>query len=91
MLVVGGQAEVGHARAARLVDEHVRGLEVAVQDARVMRVREPLARGHERAQHVERVARLDPARQRLTIDELHRDVQLIAVATDVVHRDHVRM
>ena len=91
-LLVGvgaGQAKVEHADPAVPSDEHVLGLEVAVNDAGLMRRRQP-ATGVE----VDREDLLpgargfdEPGRQVHAIDELHRDEHLLGVGAHVVHRD----
>jgi hypothetical protein len=87
-----GQAEVGHPRASVAADQHVVGLEVAMHEPDRVRRREAAAGLQE---HLEprgaRAGRLEPARQGHALDELHREEQLVADATDVEHGDDVRV
>ena len=85
------QPEVGDAHAAVLREQHVVGLEVAVNEAERVRGHEPATGLHERVDdRVDRPRReLEPAAQRAALRELHRDVDLIAERADLVDLDHV--
>jgi hypothetical protein len=87
------EPEVRDLRLAVGVDEHVVGLEVAVHDADRVGRREPARRLGEHAHDLaeRRLARREPAPQRGARDVLHRDPELVAVPTRVVHGHHVRM
>jgi hypothetical protein len=87
------EPEVHHAHALVVVDHHVVGLEVAVdQPGRVGR-RDPAGDvGEQHAQELGPAARplLAPTAERLAaVHELHGDPHLIAVRADVVDGDHV--
>ena len=73
-----GQAEVGDARAAATVEHHVGGLEIAVQDAELVRRGEP---GAELARDLRRLLGRQPA------DATEQRGQVLAV--DVLHREEV--
>jgi hypothetical protein len=88
-----GETEVGDARAIRLVDQDVPGLEVAVHDAqRVRRVHggRDVAHVAGRALGWQRRA-AHQIRQALALDQLHREVRLAVVVADLEHRDGVRV
>ena len=75
--LVLGEAEVSHLRVAFGVEQYVRGLDVAVQDAAAMRLGE--GRGHlleelDRAVGRERALAAEQVVQVLAVDELHGDV-----------------
>jgi hypothetical protein len=74
-------------------DQHVGGLEVAVDDAGLVRGVEPFAGGDEdledRAQRS--FGRRQPLAQGLALDVLHRQEHLAVVDPDVEHRDDVGM
>ncbi len=92
--VVGaGEPEVGDARLAELVDEHVVGLEVAVDHPDGVRRREPAGGGHEDREDLalRAPALRQPAPQRGAIDVLHRDIELVAVVARIEHGHHVAM
>ncbi len=89
-----GQAEVGDAHVALAVEHHVRGLEVPVQHALLVR------RGEARAElprDLERLVRRqppDPAQQRgevLAVHELHRDEEVALRLGHVVDAAHGRV
>src|SRR5205814_735222 len=72
----------------------VRGLDVAVDDAALVRVREPLQNfDHdvELALERERLAQRDQGAQVPPIHQLHRDEQLVVRLAQVVDRDDVRV
>ena len=89
-----GQAEVHDARAAAAVDHHVGRLQVAVQDAAVVRRGEARA---ELARDLERLVLRQPAdppeqrRQILAVDVLHREEVPAVHLADVVDAAHVRV
>jgi hypothetical protein len=87
------QPEVDDARAPVLADEDVLGLHVAVHDARVVRGGEATADLQEHAHDLPpRAGGLaEPAAQRGTLDELHRDVDATRVGAHVVDRHDVRV
>ena len=88
------ETKVRDARAASSVDQHVRGLQIAMQDAAVVCRRET---GAELACELERLVRWQPAdapqqrREILAVDVLHREEVLAAGFADVVDAAHVRM
>ena len=88
------EAEIHHAHPAIGADDHVIRFEIAMDELGRMRGREPGAgREHHRA-HLAPGSLLDgePRAERHTIDELHRDEDLvIAHDTDVVHDHDVRV
>ncbi len=90
---VGGEAEVGHARAAVGSDEHVVELEVAVGDAGRVGGRESTTCVDEERHDGRQAARRfgEPAARAATVDELHREVRGTADEAGVEHGDHVRM
>ena len=87
-----GQPEVRDARAAPAVEHDVGGLQVPVEDAAVVRRRQP---GADLPRHVERLVRRktsDALEQRgevLAVDVLHREEVLAVDLGDVVHPAHV--
>ena len=87
-----GDAEVGHARAALVIDQDVVGLEVAVDDPAGMR--EPHA-GQNLADDLDRLggreASLDQVLERGALDVLHRDPVAALVLAAVVDGDDVRV
>jgi hypothetical protein len=87
------EPEVGDARAALAVDEHVVELEVAVDDAGGVRGDEPASRAAKQLEHLAPAAllSLEPAPQRLAWHELHREKYATGVRADVVDRDDVRV
>ena len=82
-----GDAEVGDLHAPLGVDHQVLGLEVAVDDARRVRVREP---GEHALEHAAELGRLEPTHpraQRTARHVLHGDVTHPVVLEDVEHGD----
>ncbi len=86
-----GQAEVGHLRPIVLVEQHVAGLEVAMNNPAAVGIMHGPRRGLE-------VDRCPPAGQRSqggalgeagAADVLHREVRLAIVGADLVQRDDV--
>ncbi len=92
--VVGdaGQPEVGHADPAIRADEHIVGLEVAVDQAGAMGDREAARRRGEHGQDLPPAAPLaaQPARQGHAVDVLHGDEDLLADRADLVDGGDVR-
>jgi hypothetical protein len=88
-----GDAEVEQLRLTSLRDEHVRGLDIAMNDALAVRgiegVRE-LAAGIQDLFERKRAVLNAPA-QRLALEELHRDEVPAFVDADVIDRADVRM
>jgi hypothetical protein len=85
------QPEVGDVSHAVAIDQHVVGLEVAVDQARAMRRRQPApGRRQDRDDRRRRARRRgQPGPQRAAVDERHRDRELTVVLLDVVDRDDV--
>jgi hypothetical protein len=85
-----GEAEVGDDRPAVAGDQHVVGLEVAVQHADPVGLHEAAAGLHEHRQHRRPAARrgAQPGREGAAVDELHRQEHLPVDHADVVDRDH---
>ena len=89
-----GQAEVGDAHVALAVEHHVRGLQVAVQHALLVRRGQP---GAELPRDLERLVRrqpADPPQQRgevLAVHELHRQEEVALGLADVVDAAHRRV
>jgi hypothetical protein len=87
VLLQHGEAEVGEAHLAGAVEHHVAGLEVAMQDAGVMRRRQA---GADLPRDVDGLVLgqpPDPPQQRreiLAVDELHGQERLAAEVADVV-------
>ena len=87
------EAEIDDLRRALGRDEDVLGLEIAVHDALVVRLRErerDAARDGEEALERQRLAD-EVAAQRLALDELHREVRAPVRLADLVDRDEVRV
>ncbi|MCY1011609.1 hypothetical protein OV079_39810 [Nannocystis pusilla] len=80
-------------RARVLADEHVVGLEVAVNQPGRVRRREASPGPEHRAQHLLPRASLgaEPRPQRVAVDVLHGDVDPFVVLADLVHLHDVRM
>ena len=94
-VALGGarQAEIGDHDLARVAAQYVRRLEVAVDEARVVRGGEPAARGDERRDDVapRRLRGPEPVLERDAVDELHGDEVGAVCGADVEHGDHVGM
>ena len=97
-LVVAGaglarDAEVDDARPALLVEQHVVGLEVAVDEPGRVRGGEPAPGRDEHVDDLAPGSRLggEPALDRPARDELHRQEDLVLEHADVVHGDDVRV
>ncbi|MDQ3369741.1 MAG: hypothetical protein M3680_30330, partial [Myxococcota bacterium] len=90
-LAAACEPEVRHPGGAAATDQHVVGLEVAMHEPRGVGGGEPAARIAQHAQHLERRAPfpLAPHPERLAVDELHRDEDLVLVKPDVIDRDDV--
>ena len=84
-------AEVDDAHAAVVADQHVVGLEVAVDEPRRVRPGEALPGLDEDLERLVDAARplREPAGQAHPVDQLHRQVHDLAERVGVVHRDHV--
>jgi hypothetical protein len=90
------QAEVGDLHLSVLAEEHVPRLEIAVDDAALVRVLEPPADLVSEADRLHRRKSVPGgAREEIVHrparDVLHDDVDLVLVFADVVDRDHLRM
>jgi transcriptional regulator with AAA-type ATPase domain len=87
------QAEVGDARAAVAADQHVVRLEVAVDQASVVRGGQAAAGLDEAVADLAPAARRggEPRTQRAAIDQLHRQVDPAVGHAGLVHRDDVGM
>ena len=95
---VARQPEVGDSNRAVPPDHHVLGLEVAMHQPGLVGGQQPLARGGEHLADLPPRSRRggQPGGQRLTLDELHRQVDARAVGlivdrARVVHDHDVRM
>ena len=89
-----GDAEVGHARPALLVEDHVVGLEVAVDDAAAVGEAggaQDLHDDVDRRHGVERAVLADDRLQRAPGDVLHRDVVGAVPLAAVEDADDVRV
>ena len=86
-----GDAEVGDLHAPVRGDHQVLGLEVAVDDAVLLRVGEPGEQALEHAADLRQGHLADVRAQRAALDVLHRDVRRAVVLEVVVHGDDVRM
>ncbi len=87
-------AEVGHLRAAVLVDQHVLRLDVAVHDALVvggLQRAGDLDRVGERLGHVEPAQAADARLERLAGDVLEHDERRATILADVDHLHDVRV
>src|SRR5205823_14312606 len=87
------EAEVGEHRAAVGVNQHVGGFQVAVDDARVVRVLQAvadLAQVAPRGQRVERAA-VEDVTQRASADQGHGEERVAVEDLEVVDRQDVRM
>jgi hypothetical protein len=88
------ETEIDDAGAPVLVDEHVVGFEVAMNEAGAVCRCETAARLHEHVDDLGGRSRAlgEPLPQRSALDELHRDEELVVDrGADVVDRDHVRV
>jgi hypothetical protein len=83
------EPEVDDAGATVAPDQHVVGLEVAMDEVRAVRGGEPAAGLDEHREQLGDAAAAPPPRQRVAVDELHRDEQLVGGGADVVDRDDV--
>ena len=89
-----GEAEVEQLHEAVVRHHHVLGLEVAVDDAGGVRLREPvrhLRADLEDAPHGQRAAVEHHLAQRVALHQLHHDVRHSRGLADVVDRDDVRV
>ncbi len=95
-------AVIGHARDAEVreldsrlaVEHHVGRLDVAVDDARLVRELqrvEQLAHDAHRLLKLEALVGVEEVLELLALDELHDDVGDVALLAEVVHLDDVRM
>jgi hypothetical protein len=86
-----GEAPVHDLHLAERADHDVRGLEVAVQHALAVRIGDRLAHRLEYREHapavlIRRAALLQERRQRLPLDQLHREVRpLVGHQAELVH------
>jgi hypothetical protein len=87
------EPKIRHAHSPVAPDEHVVGLEVAMNQARFVCGCEPTPSAFVHGQNlrVASVLRGAPVPQRLALDELHRHEELIAQRANVVDRDHLRV
>src|SRR5262249_35034855 len=88
------EAEVRDLRMAVVVEQDVRGLQVAVDDALAVRVVDRAADLHddvEDALAAELLAALAEDVEGVALDQVHREVVKSLVAPDLVYRDDVRM
>ena len=86
------QAEVEHAHAAVVADDHVVGLEVAVHQAGAVRRRQPFARGEEHVEDLAAACRGSAFSQLRSVWPSTNSMAMntsIAEGADVVDRDHV--
>ena len=89
-----GETEVGNADPAVAVEHHVRGLQVAVDDAAIVRGGEAgahLARHFDGAVLGEAADAAEQRRQILAVDVFHREEGVPLVLADVVDAAHVRV
>ena len=88
-----GEAEVGELRLVVLVDQDVRGLDVAVDDGPgVRRLQGPSHLGHEPERTLQRqLGCPDEAVERGTVDVFHHEVVERPLAADVVDLEDVRV
>ena len=88
---VARQTEVHDAHLPRAGDHHVLALEIAVDQLRRVRGREPAARGDEDVEDLAPGAPRGvlPVRDGVAVDELHRDEDLVLEAAHVVDHDDV--
>src|SRR5262249_46282645 len=94
LLLEPRDAEVHDLQTARRLDDDVLRLDVAVDDADLVRGREPgaeLLRDAERDRLRQDVARLDQLLERESADELHREVAQPARLAEVVGPEDVRV
>jgi hypothetical protein len=86
-----GQAEVGDPQLVEAVDEHVGGLQVAVQRPLLMGVLDGIGQGAHvvGGAHGRERALADQGRQALPFDEIHREKALALVLADFVDGDDV--
>ena len=88
-----GQAEVGDVRLAGGIDQDVARLEIAMHDARLVGEVQGVADG---GQQLGRLALRQPLGvfelgQRDALDQVADDIDVVAVAADLVHADDMRM
>jgi hypothetical protein len=88
-----GEAEVDHLGAILVIDDHVRGLEVAVHEARAVGLVEACCRAEHHVADLLPRARCgrQPRAEREPVHQLHRDEDAIAEGPHVVDPDHVRV
>ena len=86
-----GESEVRHPDASIIANEYVGRLEVAVHESGFVRRRQAAPRFHEEAHSLapRSALRLQPLRRGHAIDELHRDIDLVAIDPRVVDLDDV--
>ena len=86
--------EVGQVRVVAVVEEHVRGLHVAVDERPPVRGVEGvghLGQDAKRSLRAQLALAVEDASEVVALDEAHRQVELPVVLAGLVDRDHVRM